>query len=532
MLLAVLLLGCEKEVNIIERSRMLDSYTYVDAGALAPADRQSFIVPLFSEGDGEISIFEIAINDLSTGQPSDVFSVADSAWQNIDCDDDGEVDCRMLAGYDEDSDEDTLALPVVFAPTAEGYYSAEMTIWSNDNRTEVVEPLPDDPDRSLGIWKVQLRGLSRQPCAQVTPEFIDFGAKAVGGDFPTYLEIENCGVVKITVASSEISGSGVGSFSMTTPTPIYILPGTAESLTLNYNVGSALGVLGYLSFVSNADDLDSESIMIIGNDCANSVSDSFDADHDGWSACGGDCDDTDSTINPSTTERASTNEDEDCDGEIDEAANVVSTDDDADGCDETGGGDLCDGGVDCNDADALIGPHATETINNIDDDCNGDIDDATERFDDDGDGYSEREGDCDDSSALFGPQASETPDGSDNDCDGITDEGSSEYDDDQDGTTEQEGDCDDGDPWVYVGAFEFCDGYDNDCDGAADEGADDTVSGACAFLPERDEDGDTGAVAAPSGCSTTGTGSGLVSGLASGLLIGLALLTLRRDRRV
>jgi len=57
------------------------------------------------------------------------------------------------------------------------------------------------------------------------------------------------------------------------------------------------------------------------------------------------------------------------------------------------------------------------------------------------------------------------PNNVDDDCDGMIDEGTVAYDDDGDGQTEREGDCNDADPAVYEGAPEVPDCKDNDCDG-------------------------------------------------------------------
>jgi type IV pilus assembly protein PilY1 len=49
------------------------------------------------------------------------------------------------------------------------------------------------------------------------------------------------------------------------------------------------------------------------------------------------------------------------------------------------------------------------------------VDEGTDAYDDDGDGYTEDGGDCDDTDALVGPHVLETTgDGVDNDCDGVT----------------------------------------------------------------------------------------------------------------
>ena len=141
-----------------------------------------------------------------------------------------------------------------------------------------------------------------------------------------------------------------------------------------------------------------------------------------------------------------------------------------------------------------VHPDASEIPNQIDDNCNGEIDENTEWFDDDGDGFSEREGDCDDdteNSESIYPEAEEIDNGVDDNCDGRIDEGFDSWDDDGDGYSEDEGDCNDFDPWVYEGAKEYCDFVDNDCDGITDEGEDsesgeEIENGACSFIVERE----------------------------------------------
>ena len=119
-----------------------------------------------------------------------------------------------------------------------------------------------------------------------------------------------------------------------------------------------------------------------------------------------------------------------------------------------------------------------------------DLDDAL--LDDDGDGFSEEAGDCDDSNQNVNPDASEWCNDIDDDCDGEIDEfgvidGDTWYlDADGDGYgseaasdtvtaceqpegyLEITGDCDDGDATIHPGAAELSDGLDNNCDGFVD----------------------------------------------------------------
>jgi hypothetical protein len=144
---------------------------------------------------------------------------------------------------------------------------------------------------------------------------------------------------------------------------------------------------------------------------------------------------------------------------------------------------------DCDDGDPSVHPGATEAANDIDDDCDGDVDEGLARTwyaDLDGDEFGDPDvttsaavrptdhvadgTDCDDSSSAVNPAATEADNGIDDDCDGTIDEG---FDGDADGFTPVAGgDADDADASVFPGAPELDDGKDNDQDGTVDEGHD------------------------------------------------------------
>ena len=261
----------------------------------------------------------------------------------------------------------------------------------------------------------------------------------------------------------------------------------------------------------------------------------------GSTADASDCDDDDAAINPEASEQCD-GVDNDCDDEIDESdADDASTwyaDADGDGFGDVDSTTLACAppsgytidSSDCDDGDAAINPVATELCDGVDNDCDGDTDEAdaddasTWYADADGDrygdaatstvacdqpsGYLGDDSDCDDSDASVNPAASELCDGVDNDCDGDTDEAdaadASTWYADADGDSygdaatstaacdqptgylDDATDCDDGDASINPAASELCDGADNDCDGDTDEA---DAADASTWYADVDADG-------------------------------------------
>ncbi|MSQ02545.1 MAG: hypothetical protein EXR71_11775 [Myxococcales bacterium] len=213
----------------------------------------------------------------------------------------------------------------------------------------------------------------------------------------------------------------------------------------------------------------------------------------GYVTVGTDCDDGDKLTYPGAEEACDVEADTNCDGSV--------GDDDAD----------ADGFIacqDCNDADATISPDASEVCDEVDQNCDGIVDEDVQTAfyaDADADTYGDpatplfacsqppdaapNDLDCNDADATINPAAAETCDAVDQNCNGVVDEGvelSWFVDADADGFgdvasgtlscaapgadyIEIGGDCDDTNADRNPGEAEVCDdSLDNDCNADAD----------------------------------------------------------------
>jgi hypothetical protein len=228
-----------------------------------------------------------------------------------------------------------------------------------------------------------------------------------------------------------------------------------------------------------------------------------------------DCDDTNPDVFPGADEVCDGIDNNCVLGTTDEATATYYRDEDGDGhgtrtvsrdaCELPSGYATTDD--DCDDLRASVYPGATEICDEIDNNCDGTVDEGlTSTFyaDHDGDtfgdatlpttaceapdGYVADATDCQDADPLIFPGAPEVCNGVDDDCDASVDEEvTSTFYLDNDGdtfgdvtmpTTACEAplgyvpdptDCQDADPFIYPGAPEVCNDLDDDCDGAADE---------------------------------------------------------------
>ena len=281
----------------------------------------------------------------------------------------------------------------------------------------------------------------------------------------------------------------------------------------------------------------------------------------GYTSNADDCDDASAAVNPGAAEWCD-GIDNDCDGTVDEgdAADATTWHTDADGdgygdpdsftssCDTVAGAVANDD--DCDDVRDTIFPDADELCNDLDDDCDGTIDEdhaldaKTWYLDLDSDGYGgastatvdcdEPSGylsdgsDCDDTDDAVNPAESERCNGIDDDCDGTIDVDAIDaetyhIDNDGDGYghatlsvedcdapsgyTADSSDCEDADADINPGAAERCDGVDNDCDGDTDEN--DAIDVATWY---QDVDGDSFGDASSAEAACSGPGGWVADG--------------------
>ena len=223
----------------------------------------------------------------------------------------------------------------------------------------------------------------------------------------------------------------------------------------------------------------------------------------GFSENADDCDDSNPLIKPDALEICDEGIDNDCDGDIDDDDSSVDSapewylDADSDGfgnlsftmnaCLQPSG--YVSDSTDCNDLDGLVNTDAVEVCDEVDNNCDGAVDDDDSAieygtddifyldFDNDGYGdintstescvqpssYVEDDSDCDDSDGMINP---ETIWYVDTDLDGY---GASSFSTTSclqpSGYVADSADCNDMDPLIHPAGDEYCDEIDQDCDG-------------------------------------------------------------------
>jgi len=158
-------------------------------------------------------------------------------------------------------------------------------------------------------------------------------------------------------------------------------------------------------------------------------------------------------------------------------------------------------GGDCDDMSPTVNPSIPETCNNIDDNCDGTVDE----------GYSPMRHYVDADGDGFGAIGGQTVIG----CSPIP------------GYAPRSGDCDDRNATTFPGADELPNGVDDDCDGEIDE----TVGPPLGMMPAPSPSGGSGSVA-PNGSAPRASSCGFspLPLRAESWLVGLLLIAARRRR--
>ncbi|MCB9794292.1 MAG: putative metal-binding motif-containing protein [Alphaproteobacteria bacterium] len=354
----------------------------------------------------------------------------DYGWADVDGDGYGDpsapLDCGSVVGSAADNAEDCDDADAAVHPEAEEVCDGV----DND-----CDGLTDDEDEvdpgATATWYMDADGdgygdaaLSLESCSAPSGYVLDStdcddgdGAVSPGASEVCNGQDDDCDAL-VDDADDSLDASSAGSWYADDDGDSYGDPDTLQVLCEQPS--------GTVSDASDCDDADAEI-----HPAASEVCDGQDNDCDGLS------DDADSSVDASTA--TSWYADADGDGYGDAASATVS-------CEAPSGAVADD--TDCDDADSAVNPGETEVCNDLDDDCDGLVDDAdsdldvatasTWYADSDGDGY----GDA--SSVLL---ACDQP------SDGVSDAT----------------DCDDGDASAYPGAADtWYDGVDSDCDGASD----------------------------------------------------------------
>ena len=310
LILAVAFGGCSPDQNFtatvaeIEVSPALLDFQTVEVGGAA-----DYVLQIDAVKGGEVKISNIVITNI------------DGTFFSFD----GENSFTM-------QQDDTVQIPIHYAPLAEGWHRATIEIVSN---------------AKISHFFTDLRGHGVAPDALVSPLSLDFGTVDVGSAGELSVLLSNNGAVDLMLTDARFSNAA---FSLGVALPLTVLAGDDKQIPVDFAPSNKLPAVGTLTF--KVGQLALSNVALRGNDCENGLPSAYDLDRDGFTDCAGDCDDSDADVNPGAVETLN-GIDEDCDDHIDDG--TPGADDDGDGyCDDS----VCtDGSLpnDCLDRRAVVG---------------------------------------------------------------------------------------------------------------------------------------------------------------------------------
>jgi hypothetical protein len=421
-------------------------------------------VPVFlSANDADCRVIDVSVLNLV----GDYFFAPESVLDIVSdaCEDKDVEDTRLTLAEGTRCD-----FFIPYRPDKAGYHQAQLQVTYDGSNTG---------DSAT----TEIRGHCDEPDANVFPWTIDFGSVKMGETRRERVTISNESTIPLFITDIRFLPEASNPFTISEALPIRVEPNDTVEVDIAASPVNALQVdepySATMTLLSGQEVV--QNVRLRMNDCANGTPSAYDRDQDGFTVCGGDCDDTNASVRPGAIEIPDL-ADNDCNSRVDDT--TPGYDDDGDGyCDHP---TTCTVPAvlpaDCNDGDQAVHPGVAEVLGDgIDNDCDGSVDGGT--LDYDGDGYTEGAGDCEPYDPDVFPDAPELADGKDNDCDTFRDEGTVLFDDDGDGYCEGLpaggapctdnailGDCNDTEADTRPGAPERDDWRDNDCDNAVDEG--------------------------------------------------------------
>ena len=260
--LPVVLAACGGDITVAQRpTSLLATPEFRDLGEVIVGSEQLFPVFLDAVG-GEIAVLDVAV----VNAQGDFFELAE------------EGDLPLIASGMEGE------ITLRYRPSEAGFHSATVRITSDASQEAVVE--------------VTVRGQALDNEVGLARYVVDFGVVLAGTSGTASLAISNGAAVAASLTTAAVGGDGFG---VTTELPAMVLSGEVLELELRFDAVDdepattdlELGLEGGVSL---------RTVLLRANHCIGGTPSAYDVDSDGFSTCGGDCDDADPAVHPGAIE--------------------------------------------------------------------------------------------------------------------------------------------------------------------------------------------------------------------------------------